>query len=379
MDNLIPLSVPNLSGNEWKYVKECLDTNWVSSVGSFVDKFERDFAEYVGAKYAISVVNGTAALHMALQIAGVEQNDYVIAPNITFIASINSIKYCYASPILIDVLSDTWQMDVSLLEEFLKNKTYQENKTCYLKENKRRIKAIMPVHVLGNMCEMDKIIHLAQEYHIAIVEDSTEALGSFYSNQHAGTFGEMGCFSFNGNKIMTTGGGGMIVTNDEKIAKIAKHLTTQAKSDSFEYIHDDVGYNYRLVNILAAMGVAQLEQMPNFLKRKKEIHQYYTEKLKDLPLSFQKNTENSEPNYWLFTICIEKQKELMPYLIENKIQVRPFWRPMNMLEMFKNDIYVSKEDNAFKIYEKSVSLPCSTNITDQELEKVVQTVRNFYQ
>ncbi|MCU0440305.1 MAG: LegC family aminotransferase [Raineya sp.] len=379
MENLIPLSVPNLSGNEWKYIKECLDTNWVSSVGSFVDKFEKDFAEYVGAKYAVSVVNGTAALHMALQIAGVEQNDYVIAPNITFIASINAIKYCYAFPILIDVLSDTWQMDVDLLEDFLKNNTYQENDTCYLKENKRRIKAIMPVHVLGNMCEMDKIMQLAEQYKLSVIEDSTEALGSFYKNQHAGTFGKMGCFSFNGNKIMTTGGGGMIVTNDEKLAKRAKHLTTQAKSDSFEYIHDDVGYNYRLVNILAAMGVAQLEQMPDFLKRKKEIHQYYTENLKNLPLSFQKDTENSKPNYWLFTICIEKQKELMTYLIERKIQVRPFWRPMNMLDMFKNDIYVSKEDNAFKIYEKSVSLPCSTNITDQELEKVVQTVRNFYQ
>jgi perosamine synthetase len=170
----------------------------------------------------------------------------------------------------------------------------------------------------------------------------------------------------------------MIVTNDEKTAKKAKHLTTQAKSDNFEYIHDEVGYNYRLVNILAAMGVAQLEQMPNFLKRKKEIYQYYTENLKGLPISFQKDTENSKPNYWLFTVCIEKQKDLMPYLIEKKIQVRPFWRPMNMLEMFKGDIYVSKEDNAFKIYEKSVSLPCSTNITDQELEKVVQTVRNFY-
>lgn len=378
MENLIPLSVPNLSGNEWKYVKECLDTNWVSSVGSFVDKFEKDFADYIGAKYAVSVVNGTAALHMALQIAEVNQNDYVIVPNITFIASINAIKYCYASPILVDVLPDTWQMDVDLLEEFLRNNTYQENNACYLKENKRKIKAIMPVHVLGNMCEMDKIMELAQKYHLSIVEDSTEALGSFYQNQHAGTFGEMGCFSFNGNKIMTTGGGGMIVTNDEKTAKKAKHLTTQAKSHNFEYIHDEVGYNYRLVNILAAMGVAQLEQMPNFLKRKKEIYQYYTENLKGLPISFQKDTENSKPNYWLFTVCIEKQKDLMPYLIEKKIQVRPFWRPMNMLEMFKGDIYVSKEDNAFKIYEKSVSLPCSTNITDQELEKVVQTVRNFY-
>jgi len=379
MANMIPLSVPNLAGNEWTYIKECLDTNWVSSVGSYVDKFEKDFADFVGAKYAVSVVNGTAALHMSLQLAGVEPNDGVIVPNITFIASLNSIKYCYASPILVDVLPDTWQMDVTLLAEYLQNNTFQENGFCYLKASKKRIKAIMPVHVLGNMCDMEKIVKIAQQYNLTIVEDATEALGSYYQNQHSGTFGQTGCFSFNGNKIMTTGGGGMIVTNDEKVAKKAKHLTTQAKSDPFEYIHDDVGYNYRLVNILAAMGVAQLEQMPTFLTRKKEIQQFYTENLKGLPVEFQKDTDDTQPNYWLFTVCVERQKELIQHLLKENIQVRPFWRPMNMLEMFKNELHISNKDNAFKIYEKSVSLPCSTNITNQELERVVTTIRNFYQ
>ena len=375
---MIPLSVPNLAGNEWKYIKECLDTSWVSSVGAYVDSFETVFAAYVGAKYAVSVVNGTSALHISLQIVGVKANDYVILPNITFIASANSIRYCNASPLLVDVFTDTWQIDVILLENFLDNHSYQKDNECFLKENHRRIKAIMPVHVLGNMCEMKKLQEIAEKHHISIVEDATEALGSYQNDKHAGTFGNFGCFSFNGNKIMTTGGGGMIVTDNETFAKRAKHLTTQAKSDSFEYIHDEIGYNYRMVNILAAMGVAQLEQMPSFLSRKSQINSFYRDNFKDLPISFQENTANTNPNYWLFTICAENQKELIKHLTENKIQVRPFWLPMNLLVMFKDDLYVTEDNNSYKVYEKSVSLPCSTNITDEQLEKVVQCVRDFY-
>ena len=375
---MIPLSVPNLAGNEWKYIKECLDTSWVSSVGAYVDSFETVFAAYVGAKYAVSVVNGTSALHISLQIVGVKANDYVILPNITFIASANSIRYCNASPLLVDVFTDTWQIDVILLEKFLDNHSYQKDNECFLKENHRRIKAIMPVHVLGNMCEMKKLQEIAEKHHISIVEDATEALGSYQNDKHAGTFGAFGCFSFNGNKIMTTGGGGMIVTDNETFAKRAKHLTTQAKSDSFEYIHDEIGYNYRMVNILAAMGVAQLEQMPQFLNRKAQINSFYIERFKDLPISFQENTANTNPNHWLFTVCAESQKELIKHLTENKIQVRPFWLPMNLLVMFKDDLYVTEDNNSYKVYEKSVSLPCSTNITDEELEKVVQCVRDFY-
>lgn len=375
---MIPLSVPNLAGNEWKYIKECLDTSWVSSVGSFVDGFEKVFAAYVGSKYAVSVVNGTSALHISLQIAGVKANDYVILPNITFIASANSICYCNANPLLVDVFTDTWQLDVVLLEKFLSEHTYIKDNECFLKENHRRIKVIMPVHVLGNMCEMKKLQQIAQKYHLSIVEDATEALGSYQNDKHAGTFGDFGCFSFNGNKIMTTGGGGMIVTDNETFAKRAKHLTTQAKSDSFEYIHDEIGYNYRMVNVLAAMGVAQLEQMPQFLLRKAQINTFYREQFKDLPISFQENTANTNPNYWLFTICAKNQKELIKHLTKNQIQVRPFWLPMNLLAMFKDDLYVTQDNNAYKVYEKSVSLPCSTGITDVELEKVTQCVRNFY-
>jgi perosamine synthetase len=266
---MLLLSGPNIAGNEWKYVKECLDTGWVSSVGSYVTKFENMLAEYSGCKYGVATSSGTTALHIALMLAGVEREDYVIAPNVTFIASINSIKYTGADPILIDVDPATWQMDLALLEEFLENETDQRGDDLIYINDGRRIKAILPVHVLGNMCDMDRLLLLAEKYNLQVVEDATEALGSYYKGKHSGSFGSMGCFSFNGNKIITTGGGGVIVTNDEELAKKAKHLTTQAKSDPFEYLHDEVGYNYRLVNVLAAMGVGQMELLPSFIKEKK--------------------------------------------------------------------------------------------------------------
>jgi perosamine synthetase len=213
---MIPLSVPNISGNEWTYIKECLDTSWVSSVGSYVDKFEQSLCDFTGAKHAVSTVNGSAALHISMLLAGVEQNDYVIVPNITFIASVNTITYLKASPILMDVDKDTWQMDLDLLEEFLSTKTVIKDNACIHKETNRVIRCVMPVHVLGNMCNMKRLMQIANTFMIKVVEDATESLGSYYNNQHSGTFGLFGCISFNGNKIITTGGGGMILTNDEQ-------------------------------------------------------------------------------------------------------------------------------------------------------------------
>ncbi len=252
---MILLSGPNVSGNEWKYVKECLDTAWVSSVGSYVDKFEGIVADFSGSQYGIASSNGTSALHIALELSGVKTRDYVIAPNVTFIASINSIKYTKANPILIDIDPNTWQMDLDILSDFLENETYIKGEYSYLKKINRRIPVIMPVHVLGNMCDMDPFLNIANRQKIVIVEDSTEALGSYFKGKHAGSYGKFGTFSFNCNKIITTGGG-MIVTNDEGLAKKAKQITTQAKCAPFEYIHDEVGYNFRLVNVLAALGVA---------------------------------------------------------------------------------------------------------------------------
>lgn len=376
---MIPLSVPNIEGNEWQYIKECLDTNWVSSVGSYVDLFEQKVAEFTGAKYAVSVVNGTAALHMALVLSQVTTNDCVIVPNITFIASVNAIKYVNAFPIFIDVDANNWQIDLDLLERFLENETRVENGVCIEVASNRRIKAIMPVHVLGNMADMPRLVELADKYYLDVIEDASESLGSTLNGVHSGNFGKTGCFSFNGNKIITTGGGGMLVTNDQQLAAKAKHLTTQAKADKFEYIHDDIGYNYRLVNLLAAMGVAQMEKLPAFIEKKQQINEFYRSQLEQTgDIRFQQVTQGVNANQWLFTVLTQHQPALVEHLTKQKIQVRPLWLPMNRLDMFKEDRYYTQQDCSGTVYQQSISLPCSTNITQEELEKVVHSIKVFF-
>ena len=376
---MLLLSGPNIAGNEWKYIKECLDTGWVSSVGAFVEKFEKMNAEFVGSKYAVATSSGTTALHICLLLNGIGHDDYVIAPNVTFVASINAIKYTGADPILIDIDADTWQMDLDLLENFLVTETAVKNDVLIYKKNGRSIKAIMPVHVLGNMCDMDRLLQLAEKYKLVIIEDSTEALGSFFKEKHSGTFGLMGTFSFNGNKIITTGGGGMIVTDNEMLAKNAKHLTTQAKSDSFEYIHDEIGYNYRLVNTSAAMGVAQMELLPGFLQRKREIIGYYKRQLENVgDIVFQKIPDGVKPNWWMPTLKTAKQKSILKILNDNKMQSRPFWVPMNQLRMFANDIYYNCSNISDEVYQKCLSIPCSTNISDDEMEGVCKKIKEVF-
>lgn len=376
---MIPLSVPNLSGNEWKYVKDCLDTNWVSSVGSYVTLFENKVAEFCGVKRAIATCNGTASLHISLILAGVKQGDLVIIPNITFVAPANVIKYMKADAVLVDIDKDTWQMDLDLLEDFLDRKTDAASGGCVLKENGRRIGAILPVHVLGNMCDMDRLMSLSRKYNIPVVEDSTEALGSYYKGQHAGSFGLFGNLSFNGNKLITTGGGGMILTNSEELGAKAKHLTTQAKASSQEYFHDEVGYNYRLVNILAAMGVAQMEQLPGFLTRKKEITDRYNAFFSAVPGARpQKVGDHVNANNWLYTIHLPNQAEARKSLLANGVEVRPFWVPMNQLPAFKSDIYVQESDISDKVYGNCLSLPCSTSLKNEEQEQVIKLLKDFY-
>lgn len=376
---MLLLSGPNIAGNEWKYVKECLDTGWVSSVGSYVTKFENMLAEFSGCKYGVATSSGTTALHIALLLKGVQQGDYVIAPNITFIATINSIKYTGADPILIDVERGSWQLDLGLLEEFLRTETEKRGNELVYKKNGRVIRCLMPVHVLGNICDMDRLMKLAAQYDLPVIEDATESLGTWYKGKHTGGFGKMGCFSFNGNKIITTGGGGVIVTNDEELAKKAKHLTTQAKSDPFEYVHDEVGYNYRLVNVLAAMGVAQMEQLPGFIKRKKEINKFYRDALQGVgDIRFQEVSADVDCNYWLFTFMTSRQKDLLKALNEKQYQSRPFWVPMNQLRMFKEDVYYTKEDQSDYIYKNCLSIPCSTSIKDEEMQSVVEVIKNCF-
>ncbi len=373
---MIPLSVPNIAGNEWKYVKDCLDTGWISSVGSYVTKFEQMVAEFAGAKYGVAAVNGTAALHIALMLSGVKQGDYVILPNLTFVASANSIKYLGAEPLLIDADPNLWQMDLDLLEEFLENETDEKDgRLIYIKDG-RYIGAIMPVHILGNMCDMDRFLSIVRKYPLPIVEDSTEALGTTYKGKSAGTFSPLACFSFNGNKIISTGGGGVIVTDDEALAKHAKHITTTAKASSDEYYHDEVGYNYRLVNVLAAIGVGQMELLPSFIKRKRECTAFYKKELAGVgDIRFQQELPDVKTNAWLVTIQTDKQQQLLDHLNANSILSRRFWMPMNKLPMYNNCVYIQNKDNADYIYRTCLSIPSSTNITDEELATVVKEIK----
>ena len=381
-ENLKPilLSVPNISGNELKYVKDCLDTGWISSAGSYVNKFENMVAEYVGAKFGIATMNGTAALHIALILNGVRENDYVIVSNLTFVASVNSIKYAGADPILIDADLDSWQMDLNILEKFLKNKTeINKNGERILKSDGRCIRTIMPVHVQGNIFDFNRFKTICRKYKMTYVEDAAEALGSKFNGKSAGTFGELGVFSFNGNKIISTGGGGVIVTNNKMLADKAKHITTTAKVDPMLYYHDEVGYNYRLVNILAAVGVAQMENLSSYITKKQNIGDFYREHLKGVgDIQFQQVIDEVEHNDWLFTIKTSMQKKLLKYLNAKRIVSRPFWMPMNQLPMYEKCIYVNESDNSKKIHNSCLSIPCSTNISENELKIVVSQIKSFF-
>ena len=282
----IPLSVPSFNGNEWKYVKDCIDTEWVSSVGKYVDLFENNISEYSGAKYAVACVNGTAAIQVSLLLAGVESGDEVIVPTLTFISSVNAITYNNAKPVFMDA-DKHYNINAEKTIEFINNETVFKNGRTYNKKTDKKISAIVPVHIWGNACWLDELVDLCKQRKIAIVEDACESLGTFYNEgkykgKHTGTIGKLGCLSFNGNKIITTGGGGMILTDDEAIAEKAKYLTTQAKDDPIRYVHDEIGYNFRLTNIQAALGVAQLEQLPVILQRKKEIYKHYKTSIENI-------------------------------------------------------------------------------------------------
>jgi perosamine synthetase len=282
-EGTIPLSVPALRGNEWKYVKECLDSNWVSSAGPFVGRFERMVAGFVGTKYAVSTQNGTAALHVALLVAGIQPEDEVLVSTLTFIAPANAVRYCGAWPVLIDAEPTYWQMDPQRVIDFLERDCDCASGRLRNRATGRRVRAILPVHILGHPVDMDPILELAARYRLLVIEDASESLGVKYKGQMTGSLGDMACFSFNGNKIATTGGGGMIVTNNEEWARKARHLTTQAKVDEIEYVHDQVGYNYRLTNIQAALGCAQLEQLPGFISAKRHIAELYLDHLSRRP------------------------------------------------------------------------------------------------
>ncbi|EKY07648.1 DegT/DnrJ/EryC1/StrS aminotransferase family protein [Capnocytophaga sp. oral taxon 332 str. F0381] len=339
-DAFIPLHAPTFAGNEKKYLEECIDTTFVSSVGKFVDLFEQKVAEYTAAKYAVVCVNGTNALHIALKLSGVEEGDMVITQPLTFIATTNAIVYAGAVPAFVDVDKDTMGLSPTSLERFLQDNTQLRNGACYHKQTGRRIKACLPMHTFGHACRIEEIIAICEHYHIAVVEDAAEAMGSYYKGKHLGTFAPIGAISFNGNKTITTGGGGMILTNDETIAHRAKHLTTQAKlPHAWEFVHDEIGYNYRMPNINAALGVAQLEQLDGFLVNKWATAEAYKAYFEKQGIAFFAERENEKCNYWLNAIILKDKEERNAFLTEANAQgvmSRPIWQLMNRLPMFVN-------------------------------------------
>ena len=377
---MIPLSEPEISGNEWKYVKECLDSGWVSSVGDYVEGFEKVVADYVGAKHAVAVVNGTSALHLALLASGIKNNDEVIVPTLTFVAPANVIKYCGAHPVFMDSEEDTLCIDVNKVIGFLSKECECVNGHTYNKKTKRRVKAIIPVHIFGHPADMDALIEVSEKYNLDIVEDATESLGTEYKSKKTGTFGKVGCFSFNGNKIITTGGGGMIVTNDKALADRIRYLSTQAKDGSFEYEHSEIGYNYRLTNIQAALGVAQMERLEGFIAKKRKsaaLFKDYFAEIDEVDFVFEKGYAKS--NYWMNTVKVKgsDKDSLMKYLLSKGIQVRPIWKLIHTLSMYR-DCQTYKIENAVHSYEICINIPCSINLKEEEILFVVESIKDYF-
>lgn len=337
----IPLSVPRFIGNEKKYLNECIDTTFVSSVGKFVDRFEEGMAKYTGSKKAIVCVNGTNALHMGMILVGVEKEDEVLTQALTFIATCNAISYIGAHPVFIDVDKDTMGLSPIALRNWLIKNAYIKENQCYNRYTGRRIKACVPMHTFGHPVRIEEILDICNEYHIELVEDAAESIGSKYKNKHTGTFGKIGCISFNGNKTITTGGGGMLLFQDEELGEFAKHLTTQAKvPHRWEFVHDNIGYNYRMPNINAALGCAQLEHIDEFVENKRSTAQAYRDFFKDKKdIEFFSEPENCYSNFWLNSVILKDkatQQEFLEYTNKNKVMTRPIWELMNRLPMFEN-------------------------------------------
>ena len=364
-DEFIPLHEPRFIGNEKKYLNECIDSTFVSSVGKYVDRFEKEFASYVGAKYAVATVNGTAALHIALKLVDVKENNEVITQPLTFIATCNAISYCGAKPVFVDVDLDTMGLSPKSLKNFLEANCEVVNNQCINKTTKKIIKACVPMHTFGHPCKIEEIKEICEKWHITLVEDAAESLGSFYKDKHTGTFGKVGAFSFNGNKIITSGGGGVIVTDNEALAKRAKHITTTAKiPHPYEYVHDEIAYNYRLPNINAALLVAQMENLDRFLESKRELALSYEEFFKTINIDFIKEPKDSKSNYWLQAILLNDLKqrdEFLEFTNKNGVMTRPIWRLMNELEMYK---YCQKDElkNAKYLEERVVNIPSSVRL-----------------
>jgi aminotransferase in exopolysaccharide biosynthesis len=373
---MIPLSAPSLKGNEWKYVKECLETEWVSSAGTYVDTFEKNVADYLGARYAVACMNGTSALHISLLLAEVQPHDEVIVPTVTFIAPVNAVHYIGAEPLFMDC-DDYCTLDMDKTKEFLETHCEFKNGITVNKKTNRRIAAVIPVHIFGIPVNMDPLLELADRYNIKIIEDATESLGSLYKGKKTGTFGLLGCLSFNGNKIITTGGGGMIITHHEALAKRARYLTTQAKEDGMEYIHNEIGLNYRMVNVLAAIGVAQLEEIDTYVALKRKNFTLYKKALSDTPLTLLDEPAYAHSNKWFYAVLCNDRKEknlLLEHLNRKGVQARPLWF-LNHLQKPYAHCQAYAIENAPHLYDTLVNIPCSVSLTENEIKEVVKAIK----
>lgn len=383
---MIPLSEPYIKGNEWRYIKECLDTGWVSSAGRYVDLFEQKICEYTGAKNAVACVNGTAALQISLLLAGVKPGDEVIAPTLTFIAPINAIQYLYGYPVFMDS-DEYYNIDIEKTIQFIKTETRFRNGVTINKSTGRIIRAVIPVHIFGNAVDLESLLGIGHERNIKIIEDATESLGTKYikgsiKNKHTGTIGDIGCLSFNGNKLITTGGGGMILTDSSRIAEKARYLTTQAKDDPLRYIHNEVGYNFRLTNLQSALGVGQLEQLLTFLELKEKTYQIYKDRIRNiLGLHIAGTPDYADNNHWMVALQIDSElygrdrENLMICLSRFGIQTRPIWY-LNHLQKPYLNCYNYSIENALKLHKNTLNIPCSTGITKQQINYIIEKLNN---
>lgn len=376
LSKFIGLSIPNLKGNELKYVTKAIETEWVSTAGPYIPEFEQAIANYVKTDSAVACQNGTSGLHLALKALGVNQGEEVIASTLTFIAAVNPIKYVGAEPIFMDC-DDSLTMDPQKLEKFCLEECEIEKGILTNKKTKKKIRVLLVVHIFGNIANMEKIMDIAKKYNLKVLEDATEALGSYftegkYDGKYAGTIGDMGVYSFNGNKIMTTGGGGMIVSNNKETLDYCRYLSTQCKNDTLYFVHDEIGYNYRMTNIQAALGLAQLEQLEGFIEHKKENYELYLSKgLKLLP--FRKGTR---PNYWFYSLISNNRDELIKELNEVKIQTRPIWKLIHTQKMYLEN-QACDITKAAEYFEKIVNIPCSSNLSKEDAEYVADKIKEI--
>lgn len=378
----IPLSVPNLKGNELKYVTDAVESEWVSTGGSYINKFENDISKYLNIKNSVSCQSGTSAIHLSLILSGVCCGDEVIVPTLTFIATVNPIKYIGAKPVFMDC-DESLNMDLNKLNEFCENECTFENNTLINKKSKNVIRAIVVVHIFGNMIDMEKLISIANKYNLKVIEDAAEALGSYiikgkYKGSFAGTIGDFGVYSFNGNKIITTGGGGLLVSSDYDLLKKAKYLSTQAKDDDIYYLHNEVGYNYRMTNLQACIGVAQLEKLEEFIEIKNRNYKLYKSILNNEDYHILDFNSNTRPNYWFYSLLLKNDNldrdTLIEKLQKNNIQTRPIWGLIHDQKPYK-DSQSYRIESAYYYNKRIVNIPCSSNLKEEDVRYVSKIIK----